>query len=35
VTLIDAGGGVEALPLMSKAQVAEAVVERVERLLDG
>jgi phosphopantothenoylcysteine decarboxylase/phosphopantothenate--cysteine ligase len=33
VTLIDAGGGVEALPLMTKAQVAEAVIERVERLL--
>lgn len=33
VTLIDAGGGVETLPLMSKFQVAEIVLERVERLL--
>ncbi len=33
VTLIGAGGGVEHLPLMSKAQVAEAVLERVEGLL--
>ncbi len=33
VTLIDAGGGIETLPLLSKALVAEAVLERVERLL--
>jgi phosphopantothenoylcysteine decarboxylase/phosphopantothenate--cysteine ligase len=33
VTLIDAGGGVEQLPLMSKTQVAEIVLERVEKLL--
>ncbi len=33
VTIIDAGGGVEQLPLMSKVEVAEAVCERVERLL--
>jgi phosphopantothenoylcysteine decarboxylase/phosphopantothenate--cysteine ligase len=35
VTLIDGGGGVEALPLMSKTGVAEAVLERVEQLLRG
>ncbi|HSR46836.1 MAG TPA: bifunctional phosphopantothenoylcysteine decarboxylase/phosphopantothenate--cysteine ligase CoaBC [Anaerolineales bacterium] len=33
VTLIDAGGGVQELPLMSKVRVAEAVLERVEGLL--
>ena len=33
VTLIDAGGGVEQLPLMTKAQVAETVLERIEKLL--
>ena len=33
VTLLDAGGGVQALPLMSKAQVAEHVLDRVEALL--
>jgi hypothetical protein len=33
VVLIDAGGGVETLPLLSKTLVAEAVLERVERLL--
>lgn len=33
VTIIDAGGGVEQLPLLTKTQVAEAVLERVERLL--
>lgn len=33
VTLIGGTGGVEQLPLMSKAQVAEAVLERVERML--
>ena len=33
VTLIDAGGGIETLPLLSKALVAEAVLERVEQLL--
>jgi phosphopantothenoylcysteine decarboxylase/phosphopantothenate--cysteine ligase len=33
VTLIDAGGGVEVLPLLTKAQVAEAVLARVEKLL--
>ncbi len=32
VTILDAGGGVEQLPLMSKVEVAEAVCER-ERLL--
>ncbi|MBI3362762.1 MAG: bifunctional 4'-phosphopantothenoylcysteine decarboxylase/phosphopantothenoylcysteine synthetase, partial [Chloroflexi bacterium] len=33
VTIVDAGGGVEQLPLLTKTQVAEAVLERVERLL--
>jgi hypothetical protein len=33
VTLIGSGGGVEPLPLMSKAQVAEVVLERVVGLL--
>ena len=33
VALIDAGGGVAQLPLLTKAQVAEAVLERVEHLL--
>ena len=33
VTIIDAGGGAQTLSLMSKAEVAEAVCERVERLL--
>ena len=33
VTLIGSGGGVEPLPLMSKAQVAEVVLERVMGLL--
>ena len=33
VTLLDAGGGVEHLPVMSKAQVAERVLDRVMALL--
>jgi len=33
VTIIDAGGGAQTLPLMSKAEVADAACERVERLL--
>ena len=33
VTIMDAGGGIEQLPLMSKVEVAEAVCERIERLL--
>jgi len=33
VTIIDAGGGAQTLPVMSKAEAAEAVCERVERLL--
>jgi phosphopantothenoylcysteine decarboxylase/phosphopantothenate--cysteine ligase len=33
VTLLDAAGGVEPLPLMSKAKVAEAVLERLVTLL--
>ena len=33
VTLLDAGGGVEQLPVMSKAQVAERVLDRVVALL--
>ncbi|MBI4770612.1 MAG: bifunctional 4'-phosphopantothenoylcysteine decarboxylase/phosphopantothenoylcysteine synthetase, partial [Chloroflexi bacterium] len=33
VTLVDATGGVETLPLLTKAQVADAVLERVEAWL--
>jgi len=33
VTLLDAGGGVEALPIMSKAQVAEHILNRLAALL--
>jgi phosphopantothenoylcysteine decarboxylase/phosphopantothenate--cysteine ligase len=33
VVLVGANGGVEALPLLSKAEVAEAVMERIEKLL--
>jgi phosphopantothenoylcysteine decarboxylase/phosphopantothenate--cysteine ligase len=33
VTLIDAGGGIEELPLLAKTEVAEAVLARVEKLL--
>ncbi|MCC6187688.1 MAG: bifunctional phosphopantothenoylcysteine decarboxylase/phosphopantothenate--cysteine ligase CoaBC [Anaerolineales bacterium] len=33
VTLIDSAGGVEELPLMTKAQVAAVVLSRVEKLL--
>jgi len=33
VTLIDAAGGVETLPLMSKAEVAEKVIDKVIGLL--
>jgi phosphopantothenoylcysteine decarboxylase/phosphopantothenate--cysteine ligase len=33
VTLIDAGGGIEELPLLTKTQVADAVLARVEKLL--
>ncbi len=35
VTLIDAAGGIEQLPLMSKAEVAEHVVDRVVTWLTG
>jgi phosphopantothenoylcysteine decarboxylase / phosphopantothenate---cysteine ligase len=35
VVLIDAGGGLEPLPLLTKTQVAEKVVERVTRLLEA
>lgn len=35
VTLLDAAGGVETLPLMSKAAVAEAVIDRLTVLLKG
>ncbi len=35
VTLIDSDGGVEQLPLLSKADVSERVLERVESLLAG
>ncbi len=34
VTLLDAGGGVEALPVLSKAQVAERVIDRLAVLLN-
>lgn len=33
VTLLDAGGGVQALPVMPKDQVAEHILDRVEALL--
>src|SRR5574341_87593 len=33
VTIVDAGGGASELPVLSKAEVAEAVCERIERLL--
>jgi phosphopantothenoylcysteine decarboxylase/phosphopantothenate--cysteine ligase len=33
VTLIDAGGGVETLPLLTKSEVAEVLLTRVENLL--
>jgi phosphopantothenoylcysteine decarboxylase/phosphopantothenate--cysteine ligase len=32
VTMLDAGGGVEALPMLSKGEVAEAILDSVERL---
>jgi phosphopantothenoylcysteine decarboxylase/phosphopantothenate--cysteine ligase len=35
VTILDAGGGVEQLPLLTKLEVAEAVFERVVRWLGG
>lgn len=35
VTLLDRAGGEEELPLMSKAAVADAILDRVERLADG
>jgi phosphopantothenoylcysteine decarboxylase/phosphopantothenate--cysteine ligase len=35
VTLLSRDGSEEALPLMAKAEVAEAILDRVERLLDG
>jgi phosphopantothenoylcysteine decarboxylase/phosphopantothenate--cysteine ligase len=35
VTLIDEEGGVEQLPLMSKAQVAESVMKRIVHILEG
>ena len=33
VTLLDADGGIEELPLLSKAEVAEAVLDRVQRMV--
>jgi phosphopantothenoylcysteine decarboxylase/phosphopantothenate--cysteine ligase len=33
VVILDRGGGVEELPLMSKAAVAEAILDRVAKLL--
>jgi len=35
VTLIDARGGTETLPLLTKTQVAETVIARVEKMLAG
>jgi phosphopantothenoylcysteine decarboxylase/phosphopantothenate--cysteine ligase len=35
VTLIDAAGRIDALPLMSKRDVAEAILDRVEVLRRG
>lgn len=35
VTLLDAHGSTEVLPLMPKSEVADAILDRVERLLDG
>lgn len=35
VTLIDRTGGVEELPLQAKTEVAEQLLDRIERLLDG
>lgn len=34
VTILDAGGGEEVLPLVSKAEVAQSVIERITGLLD-
>lgn len=35
VTLLDVDGGAESLPLLSKAEVAELVLDRAARLLEG
>jgi phosphopantothenoylcysteine decarboxylase/phosphopantothenate--cysteine ligase len=35
VTLIDTSGAEEVLPLLSKADVADAILDRVERIADG
>ena len=35
VTLLDASGGIEALPLMPKTAVAEAIIDRLTVLLRG
>ena len=35
VTLLTRDGGEEALPLMPKTDVAEAILDRVERMFDG
>ena len=35
VTLLDASGGIEALPLMPKTAVAEAIIDRLTALLQG
>ena len=35
VTLIDRGGAEEILPLLSKVEVADAILDRVERLAHG
>jgi phosphopantothenoylcysteine decarboxylase/phosphopantothenate--cysteine ligase len=33
VVIVDSSGGASELPLMTKAEVAEAICERIERLL--
>lgn len=35
VTVLDASGSADVLPLMPKPEVADAILDRVERLLDG
>jgi phosphopantothenoylcysteine decarboxylase/phosphopantothenate--cysteine ligase len=35
VTLIDRAGAEEVLPLLSKAEVADAILDRVERIANG
>jgi len=35
VTLLDASGGIETLPLMSKSAVAEKIIDRLVTMLGG